>query len=114
MTDAELLSGLDEMIKDAPGVGLCPLPFKVIRDAVVSLIAERDALKQKTRWISVEERLPEPETSVMVAFDDGDIWCLWQNWDSDDERDDPLIYFKDHIDGPTHTVTHWMLMPDLP
>ena len=46
MTDAELLAGLDEMIKDAPEVGLCSFPFKVIRDAVAELIAERDALKE--------------------------------------------------------------------
>ena len=45
MTDAELLAGIDEMIKDAPGVGLCTMPFKMIRDAVAKLIAERDALK---------------------------------------------------------------------
>lgn len=47
MTDAELLSGIDEMIKDAPSVGLCPLPFKLIRDAVAELIKERDALKKR-------------------------------------------------------------------
>lgn len=46
MTDAELLSGIDEMIKDAPGVGLCPLPFKIIRDRVAELIKERDDLKE--------------------------------------------------------------------
>lgn len=45
MTDAELLSGIDEMIEQAPGVGLCAYPFKLIRDAVADLIAERDALK---------------------------------------------------------------------
>ena len=45
MTDAELLHGIDEMIEDAPEAGLCPLPFKIIRDAVQELVTDRDQLK---------------------------------------------------------------------
>lgn len=46
MTDQELLDGLDEMIAQAPGVGLCSLPFKIVRERVAEIIAERDRLKE--------------------------------------------------------------------
>ena len=43
LTDKELLDGIDEMIEQAPSVGLCAFPFKILRDGVAKLIAERDA-----------------------------------------------------------------------
>lgn len=46
MTDKELLSGLDEMIEQAPTVGLCSYPFKVVREEVERIIHERDALEE--------------------------------------------------------------------
>ena len=45
LTDEELMAGIDEMIEDAPGVGLCKLPFKMIRDAVADVVSERNQLK---------------------------------------------------------------------
>ena len=123
MTNEELLAGLDEMIKDAPGIGLCTMPFKMIRDAVADLIRERDnaishlkdALSQRDRWISVEDHLPDPGTEVMVAFDDGETWCLWQNWkECDGENNDPLVYMIDPVEATIHRVTHWMPKPVAP
>lgn len=110
MTDEELLQGIDEMIKDAPGVGLCTMPFKLIRDAVSALIDEKDALMQK--WVSVDDYLPDPETDVMVAFDDGEVWCLWQNWKAprDAEDEDPLVYMIDPWEGTSHRVAYWSPM----
>ncbi len=65
----------------------------------------------RDRWISVEERLPEPKTEVMVAYDDGEVWCLWQNWANDTE-DDRLEYYTN--DYAIHTVTHWRELPQPP
>ena len=47
MTDKELIEGIDEMIEQAPGVGLCAFPFKILRDGVNELIESRDALVKK-------------------------------------------------------------------
>lgn len=110
--DKTLLAGVDEMITQAPEVGLCAMPFKILRDEIERLISERDALAASQEWISVDDRLPKPETDVMVSFDDGEVWCLWQNWRTSEEED-PLLYF---IDFPTktHHVTHWKPMPKAP
>lgn len=40
----DLLSGLDEMAEEAPGVGLCSLPFKLLRQKAEALIEERNKL----------------------------------------------------------------------
>lgn len=45
--DRELLDGINEMIEQAPSVGLCAFPFKIIRDAVADLITEKNALLEK-------------------------------------------------------------------
>ena len=45
LTDEELLQGIDEMISDAPGVGLCAMPFKIIRDAVAELVTKCNQLE---------------------------------------------------------------------
>lgn len=47
MTGEEILQGIDEMIEEAPGVGLCTIGFKILRDSVADLIAERDALAER-------------------------------------------------------------------
>ena len=47
MTGKEIIDGIDEMIEQAPGVGLCSFPFKILRDGVNELIAERDELKKE-------------------------------------------------------------------
>lgn len=47
MTDKELIQGIDEMIEQAPNVGLCAFPFKILRDGINDLIAERDDLKKE-------------------------------------------------------------------
>lgn len=110
--DQALLAAVKEMEEQAPSVGLCGFPFKILREEIAAIIAERDELKEAARWISVEERLPEAETEVQVAFDDGNVWCLWQNWQGSDELD-PLLYYVDFPDT-THRVTHWKPMPEKP
>ena len=43
--DKVLLAGILEMEEQAPSVGLCSYPFKVLRQAVEELIEERNALE---------------------------------------------------------------------
>lgn len=53
-------------------------------------------------WISVEDRLPEPNVVVIVAFGDGEVapaqWLrsVWSYWRMDAD------------------ITHWMPMPPAP
>lgn len=42
--DEELLKSIEEMGEDAPGLGICSYPFKILRGEVEALIAERDEL----------------------------------------------------------------------
>ena len=44
--DRALLDGIREMEEQAPTVGLCAYPFKVVRQGVERLIEERDALAE--------------------------------------------------------------------
>ena len=44
--DRALLDGIRAMAEQAPGVGLCAYPFKVVRQEVERLIEERDALAE--------------------------------------------------------------------
>ena len=69
---------------------------------------------EQLKWISAEELLPEPETDVIVCFDDGEVCSLWQNWTTDKSWDEPLTYFKDAAMEDTHKVTHWMPLPEPP
>jgi hypothetical protein len=69
------------------------------------------ALERDT-WIPVTEKLPEPKTEVMAAFDDGAVCSLWQNWQNDTL--DPFTYSVDDFFGPTHDVTHWKPLPEPP
>ena len=43
--DKELLEAIDAMAAQAPELGICSLPFKILRDEVGKLIAERDELR---------------------------------------------------------------------
>lgn len=42
--EAELLRGVEQMESDAVSIGLCPAPFKFIREEIERLILERDNL----------------------------------------------------------------------
>lgn len=67
---------------------------------------------ERDTWIPVTEKLPEPKTEVMAAFDDGAVCSLWQNWQNDTL--DPFTYSVDDFFGPTHDVTHWKPLPEPP
>lgn len=69
-----------------------------------------------TDWISVEERMPKPEVSVLIAtVDDGlsiAFWCSYIEWWYESPG-----HGKDPLDGDYYIaedVTHWMPLPDPP
>ena len=82
------------------------------REQLASVTAERDALKERTRWIPVSERLPESETEVFILaetstghkvittamYEDGkmptgdSVWNWYDiDFDYDEENDEYLI-----------------------
>jgi len=76
----------------------------------------------KLKWISVDDRLPEPEQAVLAAVNGLDApIVLGLRW----ECCNPMIegYFKDFLywDDPNNDgqdfgdrVSHWMPCPDMP
>ena len=84
---------------------------ELVKDDVEALDLAIAALERE-RWISVKDRLPEPKTDVLVAFDDGEVWAMWQNWAND--TNEPFTYSVETFDGPTHDVTHWRALPEPP
>ena len=45
MTGQELLESIDQMIEQAPSVGLCALPFRILRKEVSELVTECNQLR---------------------------------------------------------------------
>lgn len=57
-------------------------------------------------WISVDERLPDDDQTVLIAMDDGEVWTGFH--DADKWRyvsGDPITYAH---------ITHWMELPAHP
>ena len=57
------------------------------------------------KWISVKDRLPEIDDSVIVAFDNGDVDHDW--FDTEFKHWARLRY-------DTRNITHWMPLPKPP
>ena len=95
--------------------------------ALEQLQAESDRLKaevQQTRWIPVEERLPEEEGIYIVCVDGevkSDAYCILEgierwlcyNGNLNALYIDPYSS-KPLRDGPYPRVTHWMSLPAAP
>ena len=76
------------------------------------------------KWICVEERLPEPETKVLLlvhGWGDGRFYYIgmlrFQKaeptlWGIDTKPSDWTVYGWSYFKEPQ--VTHWMPLPDLP
>lgn len=62
-TERELLDGIQRMEQQAAELGLCSLPFMIVRGSVEELIEERDAL--------LSEKIPR----AAEYTDDGDYVC---------------------------------------
>ena len=71
--------------------------------------AERDALREKQRWIPVTERLPEEKVNCIVHYkhaycDTDDYWAIgFCFYDGEKFKFDPV-----------YKVTHWMPLPKAP
>ena len=69
--------------------------------------------RKQSEWISVEERLPEPNTHVLIYVFFHNQWQIVKGWHSYCDK-------KFHIansDYPSLTdvpVTHWMPLPEAP
>lgn len=66
-------------------------------------------------WVSVEERLPEKFTEVLIAFKDCTLPATGQY--TGNLRDSPEGWCypaENHGDGFDWTVTHWMPLPLTP
>lgn len=62
-----------------------------------------ESLRKKGVWISVEDRLPEKNTSVLVSTDNGIVFqCLYayDGWD---------LWVRNAVN-----ITHWMPLPEPP
>lgn len=62
-----------------------------------------EALENQPKWLSPTEGLPEPNTTVIVALDDGHVFQARYNYDG-----------WDWWEGFTGTVMCWMPMPTPP
>ncbi len=71
------------------------------RSRITNLEAENAALKERLRWIPVEERLPEKDEIVFVLLNGGD-------GDDIDWIDDTGTWWSNE------NVTHWMPRPEEP
>lgn len=59
----------------------------------------------QSKWISVEERLPETETSVLVCTERGYIFLSWAS------NEDVFWFYNEDEDD---RVTHWQPLPEPP
>ena len=59
----------------------------------------------QSEWISVEERLPETETSVLVFTERGYIFLSWAS------NEDVFWFYNEDEDD---RVTHWQPLPEPP
>ena len=118
------MSEYTELVKELRGTSV------LVIDPVYSMMLQAaDAIEELSRrceqfqymplpkWISVKDEPPEPETAVLAAFDDGEVWSLWQKW-GEAEHEESLWYPKDwndeNRDYDWHLVTHWMPLPKPP
>ena len=77
-----------------------------LRKAPVTVMAEEPAIEVVQEWISVKDRLPIPDTIVLV-FVRGYVEIGWYDGNHDEWRTG--IATLDNCE-----VTHWMPLPQLP
>ena len=93
------------------------------------LTAERDALREKQRWIPVTERLPDERDAVIILLKDGQVFRgeirkrialpeWWYFYDASDTDMDMLgvMYplFNDGLWLQENPVVAWMPLPEAP
>lgn len=86
------------------GLYTCALVKLGALDIIEALTAENAALRERTRWISVEERLPDAQQRVITRRDIVGTsvgWLIWGMWMTD-------------LGPSAGRVTHWMPLPEPP
>ena len=105
-----------EVIKDGVHVGYKDIKLRDSERPIARLFFRKGVewadANQPSPWISVEDRLPEPEKEVIVLFKDKSI-------DIDhltDDGEDGYYWWKsdEWICCEDDEITHWMLIPELP
>jgi len=56
-------------------------------------------------WIDASQQLPDDETTVLIALDDGEVWTGYHEGDQ---------WFYVSADPLGARVTHWMELPEPP
>lgn len=80
------------------------LETRDMRDELDSLRAENAGLREKHQWISVKDRMPEPNTEVLIFIPDGEKGFICT-----DE-----IYLGDWLAFTDENITHWCYLPEPP
>ena len=60
---------------------------------------------EKSKWISVKDRLPDAETTVLVCNERGEIFSSWAS-------DVDVFWF--YLEEDDNRVTHWQQLPEPP
>lgn len=53
--EKDLLDQIEEMAEQAPSVGLCSLPFRILHTRVLAIIHENETLKKELRLCTQEK-----------------------------------------------------------
>ena len=74
--------------------------------------------KEPSQWISVEDRLPEINTAVLIHDGEGGEYPLYVDWTYKSSTGEILWYFGANYDEYENTLpatyTHWMPLPPAP